>query len=136
MKRNYLFHALLLIVVGIVFWVIRDTFSQPGVGDLSSRFEELASFRNENNTGPVHRVYLVYTPDLSWEEMEAFGNFMPHTKYGVTRVFFVNERLTQKIDLDFREPYIPMDAQRKCIGRYEKSPMGEVSFRKYPFGEL
>jgi hypothetical protein len=133
MKRNYLFHALLLTVVGIVFWMIADTISQPGVGDLSSRFEELGSYRNENNTGPVHRVYLVFTPDLNWEDMESYGNFMPHTKYGVTRVFFVNERLSPPLDLDIREPYLAASAQRACIGRYEKSPMGEVSFRKYPF---
>ncbi|WP_209331917.1 hypothetical protein [Lunatimonas salinarum] len=136
MKRNYLFYAILLVVIGVIAWVIADTVSMPGVGDLHGQYEELAFERNENNTGPVVRIYLVYTPETDWEEMEAYGNFMPHTKYGITRIFFVNERLDKKIELALDEPHISEDIQKICIGRYDKSPMGQVSLRKFPFGEL
>jgi len=136
MRRNYLFYAILLVVVAVVAWVISDTVSQPGVGDLSGQYEELAFERNENNTGPVVRIYLVYTPESNWEEMEVYGNFMPHTKYGITRVFFVNGRLEGKIALDLKYPHIPDEIQKICIGLYEKSPMGEVRLKRFPFEEL
>ena len=128
-----MFYAIVLVVVGVMVWVINDTVSLPGVGDLTGEFEELAFERNENNTGPVVRIYLVYTPENNWEEMEAYGNFMPHTKYGVTRVFFVDERIDGKVAINLKDPHISEEVQSLCIGLYERSPMGEVSLRKFPF---
>ena len=84
MKTKYLIGVLILFVIVVMIWIGFDTFTQPGVSDLDGQYTEVAHYRNENNTGPVIRIFAVYTPDSLWADMEAYGNFMPHTKYGNT----------------------------------------------------
>lgn len=133
MKSNYLYYALLLAVFLLLWWIIGDTISQPGIADLEGDYKEMASFRNENNTGPVIRIFAVHAADTLWEEMRAYGDFMPHTKYGNTKVFFFLQDLEGKINVFPNEPFISSDMTNLCVGKYEKSAMGEVSFKKKPF---
>src|SRR5690606_36739645 len=91
MKSKYIFYGIAVIVMVLVFWIGADTFTQPGIADLQGTYTEVSTYRNENNTGPVVRIYAVYAADTLWEDMEAYGNFMPHTKYGNTKVFFFSD---------------------------------------------
>jgi len=126
----YLFAAFVLIMI---IYIMKDTFSQPTVDDLEGDFKEMAHYRNENNTGPIVRLYAVSTADTLWQEMENYGNMMPHTKYGNTKVyFFANEGDTPS-DISPVQPYFGEHYQPNCLAKYEKSAMGEVSFRRYPF---
>jgi hypothetical protein len=133
MSSRYVFYALIMVVVVILTWIISDTFTQPGVSDLEGEFEEMAFFRNENNTGPIIRLYAVYTPDTLWDKMRSYGAFMPHTKYGNTQVFFFHSRENTPTQLGPGEPYFEEKYSSYCIGLYEKSAMGQERFVKYPF---
>lgn len=133
MSSRYVFYALILVVVVILTWIISDTFTQPGVSDLEGEFEEMVFFRNENNTGPIIRLYAVYTPDTTWESMRTYGEYMPHTKYGNTKVFFFNSRENAPTNLSPAEPYFDEKYLPYCTGFYEKSAMGQERFLKYPF---
>ncbi|MBS9524937.1 hypothetical protein KI659_13035 [Litoribacter alkaliphilus] len=133
MKTKSIFYILILVVGGVVLWIAKDTFTQPGVQDLRGDYKEVAMYRNENNTGPIVRVYAVATSDTLWNEMEDYGNFMPHTKYGNTKVFFFNATENYPSELAPAAPYFPEEYQQACIGMYEKSAMGEVSLKRYPF---
>jgi hypothetical protein len=135
MSNRFLFYALILAVVLIVFWIIGDMLSQPSVGDLEGEFVETAFYRNENNTGPVLRIYAVYTPDTLWNEMKAYAEFMPHTKYGNTKVFFFNELSHSPSKLSPEAPYFDTELKKHCIGFYEKSAMGQERFVRFPFRE-
>ena len=44
MKSNYLYYALLLAVFLVLWWIIGDTISQPGIADLGGNYTEMASF--------------------------------------------------------------------------------------------
>lgn len=135
MKGNYLFYAILMAVVLAVLWIINDMVSQPGIGDLDGEYRELAVFRNENNTGPVIRIYAVYAADTLWDDMRAYGDFMPHTKYGNTKVYFISQNFEDEINVSPEKPHLPETFHSHCVALYEKSAMGEVNFRKFPFRE-
>ncbi len=122
------------IIVGVIFilvgYIVYDAFMQPRPQDLKGNFKEIAFYRNENNTGPVIRIYAVTVQDTLWQEMKAYGGFMPHTKYGNTKVyFFLASAPAPKQLYAGRENF---DAAYKpyCIASYEKDAMSGVSFKK------
>lgn len=132
-KRNkYIFTIILVAAIG---WMVADSFLQPGIKDLDGDFKELAFIRNEQNTGPVIRIYAVSLKDTLWSSMKKYGNYMPHTKYGVTRVYFFLDKksLPAKADLSLDADNISEKYKPLCIGRYEKNIMGKVLLTPYPF---
>jgi len=67
--------------------------------------------------------------------MERYGNYMPHTKYGTTKIyFFLNSSAVPK-DLNFGDINISEQYQKNCIAIYEKDGMSQSSIRKYPFNK-
>ncbi|MEX2594748.1 MAG: hypothetical protein WD426_18420 [Anditalea sp.] len=133
MKTQYLIYGIIIAVIFIIVWIGMDTFTQPGISDLKGTYSEAAFYRNENNTGPVTRIYTVYAADTLWEDMEAYGNFMPHTKYGNTKVFFFSDLEQTPKEIVPEVPHFDAEYESYCIGKYEKSAMGEVSVIKFPF---
>lgn len=133
MSSKYLLYGIITAVILIIVWIVADTVNQPGIGDLKGDFVEVASYRNENNTGPVIRIYAVYTSDSTWKTMLDYGNFMPHTKYGNTKVFFFDDKEFTPKSIRLSEPNFDSLFNKYCIAVFEKTAMGEVRFKKYPF---
>ncbi|MGY6744707.1 MAG: hypothetical protein ACXIUQ_18370 [Cecembia sp.] len=133
MSNRIVFYALILSVLVIVVWIISDTLDQPSVVDLEGEFVETAFYRNENNTGPVVRIYAVHTPDTSWNAMKAFGEFMPHTKYGNTKVYFFNTLENSPKEIRPEKPHFDQIYEPFCLGFYEKNAMGQERFVQFPF---
>lgn len=128
MKKGYI--ILTVIVLGIC-WMIADAFLQPGVSDLKGNFKETAFYRNENNTGPVVRMYAATVTDTLWQQMIAYGNLMPHTKYGNTKVFFFYAAGEAPDKLYAGDKNFDARYAKYCMGEYEKNGMGKVSLKKY-----
>ena len=126
-KSKYLF---IIIVLAGLFWMLKDSFTQPGVQDLKGNFKEAAFYRNENNTGPVIRIYAVSVADTLYKEMLDYGNLMPHTKYGTTTVYFFSNSLPVPKTLSSDTPHFNPAFSANCIGVYEKNGMSQVSFTK------
>ncbi|WP_200974137.1 hypothetical protein [Echinicola sp. 20G] len=133
MKTKRLFYFIGILVMAMVIWMVSDTISQPGVKDLKMDFIEVAFYRNENNTGPIKRIYAVTVEDTIWSEMRKYGELMPHTKYGNTQVFFFLSSQESPEKLRSEPPYFDVRFDKYCVGKFEKKPMGEESFSKYPF---
>lgn len=129
MKLKYLAIGAVALLIG---WFIFDSLSQPGVGDLPGNFQEVATYRNENNTGPIVRVFAVTVADTLWREMRQYGDFMPYTKYGNTKVYFF--RPGQPVPRQVRPGPQNFDSafNKYCLAKYEKEVMGNVSFQPYP----
>jgi hypothetical protein len=121
---------LLTVVAGLLLWFTWDAFNQPGVQDLQGGFEEVATYRNENNTGPVVRVYAVTVADKEKAEMEAYGNYMPHTKYGNTKVYFFRKGAPVPKEVFPGEENFPAEFEQHVIAKYEKDAMSQVNFKK------
>jgi len=126
-KSKYL---LIIAVIAGLAWMLKDSFTQPGVKDLKGNFTETAFYRNENNTGPVLRVYAVSVSDTLYKEMLKYGDLMPHTKYGTTTVYFFNNNLSFPKSLKGDEPHFDQAFSANCIGVYQKNGMSKVSFSK------
>lgn len=130
-KKTFYFIALL--VGALVLHIIWNSFSQEGVQDLNGEFKRLAFSRNENNVGPVERVYAVSLSDTLWQEMKQYGDFMPHTKYGNTKVYFFLNHQPAPSDLVPAPEDIAPDYRPYCLAKYQKDGMGNISLVKYPF---
>jgi hypothetical protein len=134
LKRNRFIFYLLAAIVGVVlFEIIRSSLSESGMEQFEGKYQEVGFLRNENNTGPVVRVYAIRVLDRkddSW--MNEFGTLQPHTKYGRTLVFFFSENIPNEVILSPREPYFPQEYQKYLLAKYEKTPMGESRFEVIP----
>lgn len=130
MKPKYLFAAA---ISALLLWFVIDALRQPSAQDLPGGFEEVAQFRNENNTGPVVRIYAVTVGDTArWQEMEQYGALMPHTKYGTTKVFFFAAGSPAPTALQLATPHFAPELNRYCLAAYEKDLMSKVSFVRRP----
>ncbi len=107
--------------------------STPGVKDLNGNLRETAFLRNEQNTGPIVRIYAVTMDEENWESMEKYGNYMPHNKYGTTRVYFFLSDNPFRGKLQIEDQNIENAYQKQCIALYEKDGMSQTSLVKYPF---
>ena len=128
-KPKYLVLGALALLLG---WFVFDSLSQPGVGDLKGDFQEAATYRNENNTGPIVRVYAVTVADTLWRVMRQYGDLAPYTKYGTTKVYFFRQgqpvpKVVQPGEVNFSPEF-----NKNCLAKYEKEVMSNVSFKRYP----
>jgi hypothetical protein len=122
-KRMLGFGVAILLVLVFIF---KDSFFLPDVESLKGEFQEVTFVRNEQNTGPVIRLYVVSVERKEDAQFEAYGDFMPHTKYGITKVFFFDKKTPIPRTIAENEPYF--DTVRfKPIAKYEKNPMGNTS---------
>lgn len=130
-KKQNIF--LIIIALGIIGWVFSDMFSQPSTEDLKGGFKEVATYRNDNNTGPIQRIYAVTVKDTSNAQLVDYGNLMPHSKYGNTKVyFFLNG---SNIPTSLTPGAVNFDAKYNswCFAIYEKGAMGNFGSIKNPF---
>lgn len=132
MKPSYLIIAA---VLGLLIMILWQSFSQPNVGDLKGNMQEVAMYRNENNTGPIIRLYAVTAEDTLWQEMKKWGDLMPYTKYGSTRVYFFKEGHAPASLYPGEEPFDP-NYRPYCLASYEKDHMGQVSFIQFPYRNI
>lgn len=122
-----------LLAIALIGWMLKDTFTQSGIEDLKGGFKEIASYRNENNTGPVQRIYAVAVKDTTAAQLTEYGNLMPHTKYGNTKVYFFIEGKSIPATLLPGEVNFDSQFNQNCFALYEKSAMGNVGIVKQPF---
>lgn len=130
-KKQSIF--LIAIVLIVLIWILKDTFSQSSIEDLKGGFKEVASYRNENNTGPVQRIYAVTVKDTTKAQLIDYGNFKPHTKYGNTKVYFFIEGSDVPSTLNPGDVNFDAKYNSSCFALYEKSAMGNVGLIKKPF---
>ena len=119
-----------MFLVALMVWNI---LTEPGITDLQGNFKEVAFVRNEQNSGPVNRIYAVTVNGEHWKEMERYGNYMPHTKYGIMRIYFFSNKKQYPTKLILSDNNIGDSFKEYCIGIYEKNGMSQVYLRKYPF---
>jgi hypothetical protein len=133
MRNKKINIALSILVLVLIAWMVKGTFSQPGIENMKSGFKELGRYRNENNTGPIQYVFSVTVKDTSSTEMITYGNFQPHHKGGTTKVYFFMEGSKVPVNLTAGSVNFDPSFNPSCLALYEKSAMGNVSLTKRPF---
>ncbi|RZK59654.1 MAG: hypothetical protein EOO91_04465 [Pedobacter sp.] len=132
-KKQNIF--LIIIVLGIIGWVFSDMFGQPSTEDLKGGFKEVATYRNDNNTGPIQRVYAVTVKDTSNAQLVDYGNLMPHSKYGNTKVYYFIAGVSVPTNLLPGDVNFDKKYNSSCFAVYEKGAMGNFGLVKNPFRE-
>jgi hypothetical protein len=125
--------GLALLAIALIGWMLKDTFTQSGIEDLKGGFTEVANYRNENNTGPVQRIYAVTVKDTTAAQLKEYGDLMPHTKYGNTKVYYFFEGKATPKQLIPGDVNFDTQFNANCFALYEKSAMGNVGLLKWPF---
>ena len=125
--------GLTLLAIALIGWMLKDTFTQSGIEDLKGGFTEVANYRNENNTGPVQRIYAVTVKDTTAAQLKEYGDLMPHTKYGNTKVYYFFEGKATPKQLIPGDVNFDTQFNINCFALYEKSAMGNVGLLKWPF---
>ena len=128
MKKIILLIA--VIVVGLIFYSL---FSTENINSLGGNFKELAFERNENNTGPVQRVYAFSIEDTLWSEMKKHADLLPHTKYGTTEVYYFSDNKISELQLNLSLKGINQEAKSKCIAHSIKDGQSRLMFKRNPF---
>lgn len=123
----------LMVPLALFVAILWYSFSQPGLNDFISNFEEVDLYRNENNTGPVERVYIITTSDSIWNEMQRYSGLMPYSKLGSTKVYFFHKdnpypRQAQGGRINFDPEF-----EAYCLASYRKNNFGATSFSVFPF---
>lgn len=131
MKKNKLY--ILVISLSAIAGMIWNVLKEPGINELKSNFKEVAFIRNEQNTGPVIRIYAVVMDKEDRDEIELFGNYMPHTKYGKTKIYFFLRSKPFPKSLKFGDINIDDEFKAYCIAVYEKNGMSQSSVTLSPF---
>lgn len=130
-KKQRIFLTLItLVVIALIFNVV---FTQSGIEDLKGGFVEVAQYRNENNTGPVQRIYTVKVTDTAAAQLVEYGNLMPHNKYGNTKVYFFIDSGNIPNSLSPGDVNFDSKYNSSCFALYEKSAMGNFGVIKNPF---
>jgi len=129
-NKKAILWAIVIIALGLVLW---NVFTQPGPADLKGNFKEVAFTRNEQNTGPVIRIYAVTVSDTLWKEMIDYGNFMPYNKYGNTMVYFFLNKKPYPKQLTIGNNNFDSKFNNYCIAVYQKDVMSQVSLKRLPF---
>lgn len=127
-SSKIIFWIIAAFIAVLVIYIGKESLTQPGMQRFRGELEEFSTYRNENNTGPVVRIFAVKSHDASKDLMRDYGDAMPHNKYGRTVVFFFTDEVNQAIELSPTDPYFSEELRSKVIATYLKSPMGEVSF--------
>jgi hypothetical protein len=125
--------GLSILVLVLIAWMVKGTFTQPGIEKLKGGFKEVSRYRNENNTGPIQYVFAVTMKDTISKEMITYGNFQPHHKGGTTKVYFFLEGTKVPLKLGSGSVNFDPEYNQSCIALYEKSPIGVIVLTKKPF---
>jgi hypothetical protein len=115
-------------VVVVLFLIVKESFSGTGTEAYQEQFVELGYYRNENNTGPVLRLYAYRALTADPAVMKEFADLLPHTKYGRTLVFFFDDAVIDSVTLSPKAPHISTILAPQLLATYEKTPMGEGRF--------
>jgi hypothetical protein len=119
-----------VIVIGLIFYSLFET---ENINSLEGNFKELGFKRNENNTGPVHRVYAYSIEDTLWSEMRKHADLLPHTKYGSTKVFYFLENKIPEEKIALNLDGLNESSHQFCIATATIDGQSRLEFKQYPF---
>lgn len=122
-KRWIWFGVVILIIVAII---ISDSSLLKNSNKIRGGFTETAFKRNENNSGPVIRLYAVKVDSPLVADYDAYGNSMPHTEHGTTKIFYFDASKGSPHKISLEAPYYDT-TQYQAVSIFQKNAVGTVS---------
>ena len=126
MKTNQI--IFLAIAIFLIGYISVESLSSGNLRQFEGKLEEMDFYRNENNTGPVLRIYSVKVIDADRAMMQDYAKQMPHNKYGRTMVFFFSNEIEEKVMIGPKDPYFDPVHNPFLLASFLKTPMSEERF--------
>ena len=126
----------MLLIGGIAVLILMciQMMNTDNIYSIEGNFQELSFARNENNTGPVMRLYAFSVEDTLWENMKQHADLLPHSKYGTTEVYyFLAEDEEAPIELNLKDSKESLFNKNMCLAYAKKDGMGRIKITRYPF---
>ena len=106
MKKNKRVWLLIIPILVIAGFFLKDTFTQKSIEDLPGKFKEVAFIRNEQNKGGIIRIYAVAVGDPINADYKACLELMPVNDYGSkTTVYFFDKSSPYPTSLSLDDPH-------------------------------
>jgi len=131
-RKNILGLIAIAISIGLVYGMLTSRTEDQ----FQTRFQEVASYRNPNNTGPVKRIYLVTVSEENHDEMRAYGDLQPHSKYGTTTIYFFPKGTKLPASISPADFPLAPELARTCLSRYRKLAQGQERYEVGPIAEI
>lgn len=127
-KKQIKWLSFFIILTLVVILFDSQMLSQPS--KLKGNFKEVAFYRNENNDGPVIRIYSVTVENPEGANYKGYGDAMPYTLHGNTKVYFFDIKHTAPTQLRFNYPHFDT-SQYKPIKIYERNGADQKNIRDF-----
>lgn len=109
-----------IVIIGIVAYMLKDSFSQKNIEDLPGGFKEVAFVRNEQNKGGIIRIYAISVADQSTADYQGCLDLLPVNDYGSsTTVYFFDKNAPYPDKMTIEAPhfdgkkFIPIQISKK-----------------------
>jgi len=122
-KRLLWFGFIIVIVIAVI---VSDSSLLTNAEKIRGGFTETAFKRNENNSGPVIRLYAVKVDSPLVADFEGYGNSMPHTEHGTTKIFYFDAAKGSPNKISLEAPYYDTN-KYEAISIFQKNAVGNVS---------
>ncbi len=129
-KKQFIWLSLFLIL--IIAILVSDSWGLSQPSKLKGGFTEVAFFRNQNNAGPVVRIYAVTVKHSTDALYKEYGDAMPYTLHGNTKVFFFDSNKLAPEKLSFDYPHFDTDIYQSILV-YERNGADKITLKKTVF---
>lgn len=116
----------------IVAILLSDSWGLTQPSKLKGDFSEVAFFRNQNNAGPVVRIYAVTVKNPEDALYKEYGDAMPYTLHGNTKVFFFDSKNPAPQKLEFDYPHFDTATYHPIL-IYERNGADKITLKKNVF---
>ena len=106
MKKNKRVWLIIIPILAILAFMLKDSFTQKSIEDLPGDFQEVAFVRNEQNKGGIIRIYAISVGNPAQADYQACIDLLPVNDYGSsTTAYFFDKNAPYPTSLTVEAPH-------------------------------
>lgn len=106
MKKNKRIWLIIIAIVAISGFMLKDSLTQKSIEDLPGDFKEVAFVRNDQNKGGIIRIYAISVGKPSEADYKACIDLLPVNDYGSsTTAYFFDKNSPYPTSLAIETPH-------------------------------
>lgn len=106
MKKNKRVWLIIIPILAILAFMLKDSLTQKSIEDLPGEFKEVAFVRNEQNKGGIIRIYAISVGKPAEADYKACIDLLPVNDYGSsTTAYFFDKNTPYPNSLTIEAPH-------------------------------
>lgn len=106
MKKNKRIWLIIIPILAILAFMLKDSLTQKSIEDLPGEFKEVAFVRNEQNKGGIIRIYAISVGKPAEADYKACIDLLPVNDYGSsTTAYFFDKNMPYPTSLTIEAPH-------------------------------